>query len=171
MNTNQLLKCIRSDSLLNDCCAGVYPIDQLPEPKGYPECCVVNLDPASKPGSHWMAVYIDPEGFGEFFDSYGRRPEKKQILKYLKCNCLDWTYNDKMLQSVFASTCGQYCIYYLYYRVRGKPLKQIVNDFGQDLEVNDMKVTSWLNANFDVNTDVFEFEFVVNQVCHALSIN
>ena len=171
MNTEQLLKCIRTDPLLNSCCLGVFPIDRIPKLKGYPECIVVNLDPHSKPGSHWVAVYIDAEGFGEFFDSYGRSPQKKQLLQFLNVNCLDWTYNDTALQSMFSSTCGQYCIYYLYYRCRGVPLKQIVDRFcSQDLELNDTKVTTWLNANFDVDTNVFELDFIVNQICTALSI-
>ena len=170
MNTPQLLKCIRTDPILNSQCAGVYPIDRLPEPKGYPECVIVNLDPHFKPGSHWMAVYIDAEGFGEFFDSYGRAPETKQIKKYLEDNCLDWTTSNKRLQSPFTSTCGQYCIYFLYYRVRGRPMKDVVEDFTHDFEENDTTVTTWLNENFDVHTNVLEFDFLVNQICHALSI-
>ena len=33
---------------------------------------VFNLDPSYKPGSHWVAVYIDRNGLPEYFDFFGR---------------------------------------------------------------------------------------------------
>jgi hypothetical protein len=168
MNTGQLLKCVRSDPTLNSQCDGVYPVNRIPTPEGYPVCVIVNLDPHNKPGSHWIAIHIDQEGFGVFFDSYGRRPEKKQIKSYLQQNCRDWTTSGRAVQSPFSSTCGQYCVYFLYHRVRGRTVGDILGDFGEDLEENDTKVTAWLNSKFDVNTEVFELEFIVNQLCSAL---
>lgn len=168
MNTNQLLKCIRSDSLLDAQCAGVYPLNKIPSPDGRPECVIANLDPHNKDGSHWIAIHVDQDGVGEFFDSYGRQPKKKEFIKYLNKNCCRWTSVGRALQSPFASTCGQYCVYYLFLKVRGVPTREIVDGFGGDFEKNDMKVTKWLNGKFDVNTDVFELEFMINQFCSAL---
>ena len=168
MNTNQLLKCVRTDPQLNSQCAGVYPVNRIPKPEGRPECVIANLDPHNRKGSHWIAIHIDHDGYGEFFDSYGRQPEKKQFLKYLKENCNDWTATGKVLQSPFSSTCGQYCIYYLYSKIRGLSTTEILSVFNENLEMNDTKVTNWLNKKFDVNTDVFELEFMVNQFCSAL---
>ncbi len=168
MNTNQLLKCIRTDAILNSQCAGVYPLDKIPKPNGVPECIIVNLDQHNKPGSHWIAIFIDPDGIGEYFDSYGRMPRKTQLKTYLRKNCTDWIANTKHLQSLFSSTCGQYCVYYLHKRVRGIPMSKILEVFTSDLEMNDTLVTEYVNNAFDINTDVFEVEFMVNQLCSAM---
>ena len=40
----------------------------------YPSSDVINLDPSYKPGSHWVAVYFDRNGEGEYFNSLGRYP-------------------------------------------------------------------------------------------------
>ena len=168
MNTQQILKCLQTDSILKAQCAGVFPLDLMPPSRGRPECMVVNLDPQNKPGSHWIAIYINQDGFGEFFDSYGRCPEKKEIKNYLKKNCKDWTVNEKLLQSPLSSTCGQYCIYFLYHRVYGVPMHRIVEVFSSDLNKNDFLVSEWVNDKFNVNTEVFEFDFGVCQLCSAL---
>ena len=166
MNTNQLMKCIGGDELLSSQCVGVFPSDKLPRPRGRPECLIANLDPSRRKGSHWIAIYIDQEGFGQFFDSYGRMPEKTRFRQYLRQNCEDWTNSGKPLQSIFSSTCGHYCIYFLYHRVRGRDMESILNDFSENREENDIIVSNWLDKCFDVHTNVFEFEFV--QLCSAL---
>ena len=35
---------------------------------------VLNKDPADEPGEHWVAVYINEDRKGEYFDSYGMTP-------------------------------------------------------------------------------------------------
>ena len=50
---------------------GVYSCDTLP-PK--PELLVCNTDPHDKPGTHWIAIYVDKNGRGEYFDSFGMEP-------------------------------------------------------------------------------------------------
>jgi len=49
---------------------GVFSIDNLPDD---PHLLVCNTDPSYKPGRHWIAIYIE-DGRGEFFDSFGHRP-------------------------------------------------------------------------------------------------
>lgn len=51
--------------------AGVYPGDQVPQ-LGKGECCVANLDPADKPGSHWVALVRRRDGRLQYYDSFGR---------------------------------------------------------------------------------------------------
>jgi len=168
MNTNQLLKCIREDSSLDEQCSGVHPVDRIPELVKRPECFILNLDPHYKKGSHWIAIYVDQEGQGEFFDTYGRKPHKQLIRKYLRENCPTWTFNKKLIQSPYSSVCGQHCLHFLYHRVRGDSMKTITEEFGMDLENNDLLVTDWVNEEFDINTNVFDLEFMLNQISHAL---
>ena len=48
-----------------------------------PQGIILNLDPISKSGSHWVSVLIDPKHSVEYYDSHGRSiPEN--ILKALK---------------------------------------------------------------------------------------
>ena len=56
-----------------------YPLDGLAEICAEWQCVieghllVCNTDPSNRPGSHWIAIYVE-DGRGEFFDSFGRRP-------------------------------------------------------------------------------------------------
>ncbi len=168
MNSKQILACLKTDPILNVQCVGVFPLDKIPSPKSRPECLVVNLDTHDKPGSHWVAMHINQDGFGELFDSYGRYPVKKEVKKYLNSYSEDWNFNSTQIQSLISSTCGQYCIYFLYQRVRGVSMSDIVDVFSNDLNANDSIVSEWVNRTFNVETNVCDFQFLFNQCSFAL---
>ena len=130
----------------------------------------MNTDPASKPGSHWVAVYIDSNKRGEYFDSYGRRPGIPALVQLLNKNCRSWEYNQQPVQGLFSSVCGHYCVYFLLQRVLTDiPMSEILQIFDSEcLEENDQLITDWLNENFDLDTETYNIEFLLNQVCHAL---
>lgn len=117
---------------------GVYPADLLPS-KIYERPCalIVNTDPSTKPGQHWIAIFISASGKEEFFDSYGRRPKNPYFLKFLKRNADIITFNNKRLQSYFSDICGQYSLLYLYFRISGYSVRDFVSLFGQDCFEND----------------------------------
>ena len=72
MNTRELTYCVRNaDPTLNEACLGVFSIDKLPVAKAYPFCLIHNLDTSKQEGSHWTATYVDHDGYGAYFDSYG----------------------------------------------------------------------------------------------------
>lgn len=53
---------------------GVYAIDEINKILVSDKVGVVlNLDPSNKPGSHWVALYIDSKGDKsvEYYDSFG----------------------------------------------------------------------------------------------------
>ncbi len=163
MNTSQLYKCLADDGLLRRQCAGVYPSDKLPIPQGYPFSFIANTDVHTKPGTHWLAIYFDENGNTEFFDSYARKPDNHFIVKYLKRYGLNVTCTPHRVQAPFSSVCGQYCIYYLWHRLRGYTMEEILKNFSEDLQNNDKFVTAWLNDNFDIDTHVYELGFLINQ--------
>jgi hypothetical protein len=99
----------------------------------------MNTDPSNKPGTHWVAVYCD-----EYFDSYGR-PSKRNK-----------KYNPVRIQGTLSSACGQYCVYYLCHRIRGRSMNDIVKDFSYDYALNDMCVTEYINRNFDLNMKTYD---------------
>ena len=42
---------------------GVFSIDNLPD---NPHLLVCNTDPSDRPGQHWIAIYVDEDGRGDF---------------------------------------------------------------------------------------------------------
>ncbi len=75
MNTVQLSKCISSDPILYRECAGLFAVNKMPKPDGFPFAFITNIDPDTLLGSHWVAIYMDTDGQSEFFDAYGQSPE------------------------------------------------------------------------------------------------
>ena len=153
MDTKQLLRCVDQDKILKKYCLGIFAADTVPTTVNLPACYIANTDPISKPGTHWIAVFLD--GKKEFFDSYGRPPPAK---------C---AYNTVRIQGPLSSTCGQYCLYYLCHKVRGRPMKEIVNDYSSVYVLNDLCVTEFINRNFDLNTSAYELENILSQISRA----
>lgn len=101
---------------------GVFAADALPSHSVVTRCCFIcNTDPASEPGTHWLAFnFIDPLRY-EFFDSYGQSLstaysaiiQSSPMLSRATCIA----ENTKALQSLNSNLCGQYCLYFLYHRV------------------------------------------------------
>lgn len=114
--------------------AGVISRDEIKKilPKvehGKKICWIMNLDPASKAGSHWVAVYIDPVGSKsvEFFDSFGReippdiQHDVKLVVDILKPNTfLKLKSNHVIHQDDSTNNCGYFAMKFLIDRLRGK---------------------------------------------------
>ena len=157
MNTNQLMTCVKQDKDLQKYCLGVFPADMIPQKLAHiPACYIANTDPSSKPGMHWFGLFIHSDGSKEFFDSYGRP------LQGTNCN-----YNSLRVQGPLSSTCGQYVLYYLCHKVRGRTMSSIVNDFSVDYIFNDLCVTEFINRNFDLNTETYELGNIISQISRA----
>ena len=119
---------------------GVFSIDRLPD---HPRLLVCNTDPSDKPGRHWIAIYVDDDGRGDFFDSFGRAPSD-YLERYMNRNCLSWNFNDRQLQSIVSKFCGHYCIYFCILRTRGVDMRKIVRTFSSDTGLNDMLVHTYV---------------------------
>ena len=114
---------------------GVFSADMLPEK---PRLLVINTDPASRPGRHWVCMWVK-NGYGEYFDSFGQ-PPTANFERYLNEHCVSWTFNRKQLQSVVSRFCGHYCIYFCVLRSRGVDMSKVVNSFTTDTSLNDVLV-------------------------------
>ena len=76
MNTEQIRLIIERDHTTTKKFEGVFAEDLLPRSMNiYPCGYIVNTDPSSKPGKHWVAFYFTRPEQGEFFDSYGHPPQ------------------------------------------------------------------------------------------------
>ena len=151
---------------------GVFPADKLPSINEfkYPMTFIVNSDPSGEPGSHWMAIYINANGYGEFFDSYGKHPSvySDRFSKFLDRSCKTWLYNKKCLQGIFSTTCGHYCLFYILHRARGVSLRVIVDMFTSNTDYNDDTVNIFIKKRYNFDTPVSDLNFMFNQVSRAL---
>lgn len=114
MDTNQIEQVLRQDPYAETIFSGVFARDQLPKTVQYPCAMVLNTDPADEPGEHWVALYLDENCQGEYFDSYGI-PPPPCFKWYMKRHSTQWIWNQIPLQDVWTSACGHFCIYYLIY--------------------------------------------------------
>ena len=149
MDTVQVENLLRADCKLSVIFDGVYASDCLPMFCGGGDTgLVMNIDPSTQSGSHWVSIYIQ-NGKGEYFDSYGMAPPLEDFMRFLKTNTKTWTYNKQELQSLDSTVCGHYCIWFLSERARGKSMQNIVQQFSKtDTKWNDNTVKRQVETRF-----------------------
>ena len=135
MNTKEIDTYLKKDPVCKDIFHGVYSSDNVPIVTHLPALIVCNTDLKRGPGEHWIVIYLDKEGRGEYFDSFGRKPQENFEL-YLNRHCTSWIYCKKQLQSVVSRFCGHYCIFYCLYRCRDVSLVKIEGLFTKDTGLN-----------------------------------
>ena len=145
MNTQQIESLLKRDPQSKKIFKKVCAFDQVEQPT-FPSAYVVNSDPSNKPGEHWVAIYFDKKGRGEYFDSYGLPPSFLNLEEYMNRYSRDWIWNKKTLQALFSTVCGHYCVYFVLFRCRGKTLFDIVKPFSPNLTENDRIVTRFIQS-------------------------
>jgi hypothetical protein len=100
---------------------------------------IFNLDPHDKPGSHWVAAYVDiPTKTAYYYDSYGYKPEREIAAFLERCQnqgCGNVYYNDIRHQRS-ESECGTYCMYMILNLLGGRPFQEICKDVVSDEVMN-----------------------------------
>lgn len=98
--------------------------------KGEKISFIMNLDKSTQPGSHWVAVYLDPNESLEYYDSFGREPPEsfnKDILflinKIHPDVYLKYKVNKIIDQSSTSKNCGFFAMKFLLDRYKGIPFK------------------------------------------------
>lgn len=165
MNTYQLEAVMIEDRFSRHKFIGVFPVDLLPKDKiehsARPFCLIVNSAPSSSVGEHWLAVFVDKDGDGELFDSYGHRADfyDERLETFLKKNCIHHSFNTKELQTLWSDVCGQYCLYFLLHRCRNIPANSIIQLFTKNKLLNDNMVESFLYKHFPAVFQINENTF------------
>jgi hypothetical protein len=77
-----VLEVILKECLSASILIGIYAINTLPVYVEYPAALIVNLSSSNSTGSHWVAIYINENRQGHYFDSFGRNPPKSIQLFY-----------------------------------------------------------------------------------------
>lgn len=168
MNTQQINFAVEKIPLLKKKFQGVWPIDKIPQnPKtGY---YIINLDPSHKKGSHWVSVKITSRGKNIFFDSYGFPPQKGEIKSFVGKK---YEFNRKRLQNIFSTTCGQWCLFFIYFAHKKFTLKEMFKHFShKHLYANDFFVNETIRDIFETKTAVVDKKFLFNQISRSLKRN
>lgn len=134
MNSLEVLEALRHVSAQTK---GVFPADRIPSRWSRPTAIVANTDDHTKPGTHWVAIYVDNNGQGIFFDSYGLPPLVNQHRNRLRRNTTSYEWNTKPLQSIKSRVCGEYCVMFLDYMCRGYNLAAFCKLFSANKVKND----------------------------------
>jgi hypothetical protein len=105
---------------------------------------VFNTDPSSKPGQHWVSMFIDLASDNQllweaaYFDSYGKAQLPKEIqalIKHikaqmpfikLKLNCSDALCTISKQHQRGPSECGVYSLFFITERLKGRKWEDIV---------------------------------------------
>lgn len=148
MNTNQLNKVMRSDDFTSKYFLGTFSRDRLPQIKDFPSCLILNNKPSNHGGEHWIAIYFHKNKTAEFFDSFGNHPAFYNLIKYLKNNSKQFSYNKQRLQSFTSFYCGLYCCFYLMMKSRKRALKYILKQFSKSAIKNDNMFSKMIKKYF-----------------------
>ena len=140
MNTDDIELFLRADSVCRRVFQGVFSLDTLPT---NPTLLISNTDPSTKPGRHWVAIFVDENARGEYFDSFGE-PPSRHFRDYMNRHCCEWVFNKRQLQSIISTFCGFYCCMYVMLRSRGVELNCTVALFTSDTGFNDSIVHSFV---------------------------
>lgn len=137
------------------CFLGAFPCDKLPTNVPRPSCLIANTQPSGESGEHWIAVFINKEGYGDYFCSFGM-PPAGVFQSYLNDETVSWNFSRKRIQSATSTTCGQYALFFVYCRSLGLPLFKFLSLFTMNCVENDAHVTAFVNGKFNVSTLVFD---------------
>jgi hypothetical protein len=71
---------------------------------------VLVTSPMDRPETHWVALYIDANSRGEYYDPTGRPPFLWAYVNFMNKHCTSWTYNAIRVQEEGSTVCGHHCI-------------------------------------------------------------
>jgi Ulp1 family protease len=108
----------------------------------------MNTDPSTRPGEHWVVLFVNKENKLEYFDSFAHPPLYEEIGNLMEINNVkEFKYNTRPLQNVMSSTCGVYCILFVKLRCEGLSFDGFIDFFSNNTIKNDIKafVSLYLN--------------------------
>ena len=129
---------------------GAFPFDELPDRPTGDFSVIVNTEPGTEPGNHWIPI-ICKDNVMYFVDSFGRGPRNSLFSKEFKETILDFTsgfkrrWNKRMVQYIFSNVCGEYSIYFIK-EMQYKTMFDALSVFGMDLRRNDSLVVQIVNS-------------------------
>jgi hypothetical protein len=74
-------------------------------------CYIINMDNSDKPGSHWVALFIDTQKRPYYFDSFGCI-YPLEVEAFMKRTGKPLQYSKVHVQNINSNCCGYYCMYF-----------------------------------------------------------
>ena len=112
--------------------------------KKFPAFYVINTDYYYEAGIHWLVIGFFKK-YTIFIDSFGLSPVYYNFPLIVKRRGVPLVQNTQRLQSFKSSACGYYCIYFIYFLIRGHKLFDIVQRFSKtNRSLNDKLVFNFV---------------------------
>ena len=139
MDTSELKEYMLKDPCISLMYGGVVPKDLLPKDSPKQKLYIVNLDKSNKQGSHWITLFLCNDKVTEYFDPLGKEPDEF-IKRFMENESTCYINNTKQCQSSLSNTCGQFCLFYCFFRSRGQSMGGILEYFKTNLLYNEALV-------------------------------
>ena len=147
MKTNEITQQMKKNSFTRKLYLGTFPADKIPKRPQKNSCFISNTHPHTKPGQHWVAVYVNHKGIPYYYDPYGIPPISIYHLKFLnRASEGRWFFNSKQVQSLHSRRCGWLCISFLIKACRTKSPKQVVQNM---VNMNPLATDRVLNSRVE----------------------
>jgi hypothetical protein len=127
MNAVQIEAILRRSKATRRFFLGCFAADQIPSKHtitNYPVSMIINLDPARKDGSHWVAAFLTNVNSIIFWDSLAL-PIDGEIAQFL-ASFEHVERNKKAYQNPISDVCGQHCVVFLHYISLGYTFKKFL---------------------------------------------
>ena len=135
-----LINIIEKDPISNFSFQGCFASDEIPNIQKN-NFAILNTDSAEKAGEHWTVLYRGNGDLYEFFESFGQPPKIYSFKNFPQ----KYIYNNLMLQNPFENNCGYFCLYFIFFKCRGKKLSDIFNNS----LINDRYIKMLVNNLFE----------------------
>ncbi len=110
--------------------AGVFAMDELPSQQQNGMTMIVNFEPSTMGGSHWVGVAVRPEGC-YYYDPFGlKAPET--LKRWMKQNGKHIFFNDSQQQDIDSHRCGEFSFYFVNEMIKGTNIYDILYNLTQD---------------------------------------
>lgn len=124
-------------------------------PKNTNSFAVINMqDSNAGNGTHWVCYFNKPSNnYIYYFDSYGILPPHN-TLKWLKTSNKKILYNTSHIQNFSSSSCGYYCLIFIYWMLNNEKYLDFVQLFENngDVNFNNEKTLNKLLNHYNINT-------------------
>ena len=127
---------------------GTFPGCVIPAVKSKKYSFITNTDLHDQRGEHWNAWMVQGQKV-LFFDSFGRDPSDSTfpgIYKELLNGFKILNYTKTRVQNFTSSTCGYYCIHFIYLLSLGLDFEFFLNEYTDDFMKNDIAVIDFVNS-------------------------
>ena len=140
MDEDQLVNLIIKDPYAKKGFVGVFSRTRIPITNIFPASYIINLDEYGSKGFHWIGLYITSK-YITIFDSFGGNYLNDGMFR----SFINSFYNKNrelvsspvILQDYNSSTCGMYCVLFIWFSARGYSLHEFLTMFTKNKIVND----------------------------------